>query len=217
MMNDFPTVPPVLAIKILFLSSLYLSMSCTGIKQCGTEDQFTLLFCISVIRSNLALPLIDADAVYPYWINETSEETLHQVHESGISNGISSSMHLSSFPSMVSYQCPSRRWISETFLSFLIFPSLMSLCFSALILFTSSSAGSSLGSWGTNLPWTAAWRMDALRSSALIVSPLMDLMGWKRFVNCTVQTPVCGPHPGIPPCRRTRLRSWSCCRTSRTA
>ena len=47
------------------------------------------------------------------------------------------------------------------FLALLIFPSFdQSTDRCEAILLTISLAGSSLGSWGTSLPWTASWRMD---------------------------------------------------------
>lgn len=65
----------------------------------------------------------------------------------------------------------SPRNISVSFLSRLIFPSLISFSFSALILFNNSLAGSSLGFCGTNFPSIALWRILALSCSGVIICP----------------------------------------------
>ena len=55
--------------------------------------------------------------------------------------------------------------MTDSCLSFLIFPSFISLCFSARIRSSKTLAGSLFGSCGTSLPWTASWRMDFFRRS----------------------------------------------------
>ena len=55
--------------------------------------------------------------------------------------------------------------MTDSFLSFLILPALISACFSALMRSSNTEAGSSFGSCGTSFPCTASCKMDFLSKS----------------------------------------------------